>query len=319
MSRSPSRRLRWLLLLLVSVGLTACRSTKPPILTVVVFDIGQGDAILLQSQGKAALIDAGPPGCGILDSLRGRGVTALDMVVASHHHADHIGEMASVIQSLHPRFYLESGTSHTTRTYQRVLKAVRDTGTQFLQATPRTITLGAAKLRVFPLPPEDREEDNNNSVGLRVETGMFAMLLTGDSEGAERAWWRTHAAPMLLAPVTALKAAHHGSRNGTDRTWLRQLKPRWVVASLAAGNSYGHPHREFVDLITSSHIPLLRTDQVGSVTITTDGQTTQVTMSRGRGPLTQAGEYGSMGEYGSTSLVLFPPYTHTSIHPYFFW
>src|SRR4051812_34467544 len=95
--------------------------------TIDFLDVGQGDAILIRSpEGKTALVDAGPSK-DIVPMLRDRGVKSIDLVVVSHHHADHYGGMDDVIRSFHPRFFLASNSSHTTPHYLKLLTLVRDT------------------------------------------------------------------------------------------------------------------------------------------------------------------------------------------------
>ena len=87
-------------------------------------------------------------------------------------------------------------------------------------------------LTVFPQPPLDHQEENNNSIGIRLEYGKFSVLMTGDSETDERQWWLAHNSS-LIRDCTILKLAHHGSRNGTDQRWLDLVQPEAAVASLA--------------------------------------------------------------------------------------
>jgi competence protein ComEC len=252
-----------------------------------VLDVGQGDAILIRSpEGKVALIDAGPSK-DIVPLLRSRGVTSLDLVAVSHHHIDHYGGMDDVIKAFSPRVYLAGASGQTTLLYLKLLELVRDRGMQAIgpTATPRKITLGSVELTVFPQAPEDTTEENNNSLGIRVQHGAVTVLLTGDSEVPERDWWLAHC-PELLTSVSVLKLAHHGSRNGTNAAWLDLVKPRLAVASLGAGNSFGHPHAQTLELLSRRGIPLLRTDEAGTVTIRSDGTHWQATTERPvtRGP-----------------------------------
>jgi beta-lactamase superfamily II metal-dependent hydrolase len=90
---------------------------------------------------------------------------------------------------------------------ERGIRAIAPTG------APRTIELGSVVLTVFPQPPDDPAEENNNSVGLRVRYGAFAALLPGDAQDEERHWWMD-LVPELCANCQVLKLAHHGSRNG---------------------------------------------------------------------------------------------------------
>jgi competence protein ComEC len=259
----------------------------PAVAEILVLDVGQGDAILVRSpEGKTALIDAGPSK-DVVPLLRSRGVTALDLVAVSHHHTDHYGGMDDVIKAFAPRVFLAYPGGQTTPLYLRLLELVRDRGMQAIGPTaePRKITLGSVELTVFPQPPEDSAEDNNNSLGVRVRHGAVSVLLTGDSEEPERSWWLAHC-PELLADCQVLKLAHHGSRNGTSAAWLDLVKPRLAVASLGAGNSFGHPHAQTLALLARRGIPLLRTDEAGTVTIRSDGAHWEVAAERpvSRGP-----------------------------------
>jgi len=150
---------------------------------------------------------------------------------------------------------------------------------------PRKVELGSVLLTVLPKAPEDRQKENNCSVGIRVQYGVFSALLPGDAEGAERAWWLAHASELCDA-CAVLKLAHHGSRNGTDARWLGAVRPRVAVASLGAGNEFGHPHPETVALLARAGIPLLRTDEAGTVAFASDGRRWWVAEGRpaGRAP-----------------------------------
>jgi beta-lactamase superfamily II metal-dependent hydrolase len=234
------------------------------------------------------LIDAGPTRDGAIRALKRMGVSHLDMVAISHHHSDHYGGMEEVVRELKPRYFLASSSGHSTRTYLRLLKTVEMEGTTVVHPSsrPRRIELGSVELTIFPQPPEDRQEENNNSVGLRLKYGSFSMLFPGDSEGLERQWWLEHCSD-LVHNCTILKLAHHGSRNGTDSHWLGAVRPELVVASMGTDNEYGHPHSETVRLLRSERIPFLRTDQLGTITIQSDGRrwdVAQPSLLRGKRP-----------------------------------
>ena len=178
--------------------------------TIDFLDVGQGDAILIRSpEGKTALIDAGPSK-EIVHLIRERGVKSIDLVVVSHHHADHYGGMDAVIKTFRPRFFLATDSSHTTPHYLKLLRLVRDSGITaiFPTTSPRKIELGSVVLTVMPQPPENLEDENDNSIGIRVQHGSFSTLLTGDSQAEERAFWERHV-PDLIQNCTVLKLAHH--------------------------------------------------------------------------------------------------------------
>ncbi|MDR3638419.1 MAG: ComEC/Rec2 family competence protein [Isosphaeraceae bacterium] len=255
------------------------RTGKPAVFEFL--DVGQGDSILIRSpEGKTALIDAGTS-THVVQTLKRLGISSLDLVVVSHHHSDHYGGMHAVIEQFHPKYFLASNRSHTTSLYLKLLKEVRDQGIQTIYPTERArkIELGSLVLTVFPQPPEDKKEENNNSIGIRVDDGAVSLLLTGDSEETERQWW-IQTCPNLIRNAQILKLAHHGSRNGTDAHWLDLVKPEVAVASVGTGNDYGHPHRETLSLLASYRIPLKRTDESGTVTIESDGRRWQLLPSQ---------------------------------------
>lgn len=288
-------------------GVEIDRRPAPPnlgpgagVVSVEFLDVGQGDAILIRSpEGKTALIDAGPSN-RVVDLLRERGVRSLDLVAVSHHHQDHYGGMAAVIRAFRPRAFLDADSLHVTANYVALLKVVKAEKMMAIRAgpEPRKIDLGSVRLTTLPLGPLDDKNENNNSIGLLVEYGGFSALLTGDSEGPERRWWSRHAA-RLCANVDVLKLAHHGSHNGTDARWLALTSPRLAVASLGASNLFGHPARSTLALVGKAKIPLLRTDQDGSIRVQSDGRTfsisTPARASRrtgGRAPTRQGGGRG---------------------------
>jgi len=281
------RRLRVLALFLAGLALGTApasiearpveQSTAQPV-SIEVLDVGQGDSILIRSpEGKTALVDAGPARNTALAVLKRKGITSLDLVAISHHHSDHYGGMDAVVRALKPRYFLASSSGHTTTLYLKLLKTVEAEGLTVIQPTsrPRKLELGSVELTLFPQPPEDRRDENNNSIGLRMKYGSFSVLLTGDSENTEREWWLRNDSD-LVKSCTIIKLPHHGSRNGTDARWLKAVGPELAVASVGKNNEYGHPHSETIDLLRRSGIPLLRTDQLGTIAITSDGRDWQV-------------------------------------------
>lgn len=253
----------------------ANRGQTAPRMTIEFLDVGQGDAILIRSpEGKVALVDAGPSRDAAAEWLSRKGVERVDLVVVTHHHSDHHGGMEAIVRDFRPRYFLFADSGHTTQGWLRLLKLVKDERVTTVVATgkPRRIELGSVTLTTFPQPPEDARNENNNSVGLRLQYGGFSVLLTGDSENEERRWWLANC-PDLVRECSILKLAHHGSHNGLDADWLNLVRPDLAVASLAQGNSYGHPHRETLELLREHDVPLLRTDQWGTITLTSDGET----------------------------------------------
>ncbi len=149
------------------------------------------------------------------------------MVALSHHHSDHYGGMEEVVKAMKPKYFVASRSGHATSMYLKLLKTVEAQHITMVQpsAKPRKIELGSVELTLFPQPPEDRKEENNNSIGLRMTYGSFAVLFTGDSEETERQWWLRND-PSLVREL-------YDSEAGAPR------QPEWHRHALAANRPPG--------------------------------------------------------------------------------
>jgi competence protein ComEC len=236
---------------------------QEPHVQVTFLDVGQGDAVVVRAPtGGTAMIDAGAG--APLRYLQQMGVDSIDLLVATHPHTDHIGGLDEVLTARPVRFFMDNGRPHTTATYERLMATLdRLESVTYLQATPRTITLGPVTLEVLPLPPGEAERDDP-SVGLVVRFGAFVALLSGDSERRQLDYWtRSGEVP----DVTLLKAPHHGSVSGFTKGFLAAAQPEVVVISVGAGNAYGHPRPEAVTAYEAVGARVLRTDRDGHVTV----------------------------------------------------
>ncbi|MGD8727230.1 MAG: MBL fold metallo-hydrolase, partial [Gemmatimonadales bacterium] len=219
------------------IGAQGERAEQSKGVEITFFDVGQADAILVRSpEGRTALIDAGRSE-DVVDLLRSSSVDSLDVAIASHGHADHIGGMEAVIRQLPVRYYVDNGVPHTTATYLRLQRALVDSDVQYLRPEARSIRLGTVALQILPPPGDVDEGQNHNSVGVIVTFGRFRALLTGDSEVEEL----NHFLTLGVPNVTVLKAAHHGARDAVTPAWLAATKPEVVVISCGPDNPYGHP------------------------------------------------------------------------------
>lgn len=241
-------------------------------LEITILDVGQGTSVLIHAPtGHTALVDAGPNNGNTTQQLRELGITQLGLVIATHADADHIGGMADVLNTFPATYYIDNGIPHTTHTYERTLKAAQAAGVQLLEPARRNIALGDVTLTILPPTGDPRLGQNSNSVGVLVTYGEFRAFLPGDAEADQWAWWLQNHYD-LLPTVNVHVASHHGSRNGDTSAGLARLNPGLVVISLGADNTYGHPHREALNLYGGATV--LRTDQHGAITIKAqpDGQ-----------------------------------------------
>ncbi|WP_419935054.1 lamin tail domain-containing protein [Candidatus Palauibacter sp.] len=241
----------------------AQRGAADSVLRITFLDVGQGDAVLIQApDGQVALVDAGRS--DMISILHGFGVSRIDLLVATHPHADHIGGMVGVIETLPVRFYMDNGEPHTTATYRRLLAALdARPDITYLEATPRTLTLGEVEIEVLPLLPSGSTEHNDRSVALIVRHGRFTAFLSGDSEVRQL----THLVELGVVPeATLLKAPHHGSDNGFTWEFLNVARPRVVVISVGR-NPYGHPRPSALNAYEAAGATVFRTDRDGHVSV----------------------------------------------------
>lgn len=257
------------MLLLVTLLLAACSTpAQGQSLEVHFIDVGQGDSILIRSpSGQNVLVDGGRRDDDALAYLQSVGVASLDLVIASHADADHIGGLEEVVRYYRPRFFMDNGIAHTTQTYFGLLEAVQEAGSQVIAPTDRRVGLGDASLQVIPPPGDESLGNNDNSVGVIVSYGDFDVALTGDAEEAEFAWWQENV-PQLLRPVEVYKSAHHGSPNGDSVESVTTFDPETVVISVGLDNSYGHPSPEALALYEGIGADIYRTDLSGTVVVT---------------------------------------------------
>jgi competence protein ComEC len=245
-------------------GLPATQSPANP-LVIIFADVGQGDAVLIITpEQKRVLIDAGPSHLGMERLFAEAGYDTLDLLIASHNHADHIGGMPWVFNRFVVRAYMDNGIPHTTSAYRRILFAAeREPGLQYFQATERTVKLGSVTLRIIP-PARLDASQNNNSVGVVLEHGSFRAMFTGDSQHEQLTHWLRGSS---IPRVDVLKAAHHGSANGATVEWIAATNPKTVVISASRTNSFGHPSPQVVRAWQLAGASVYRTDVEGSIMV----------------------------------------------------
>jgi competence protein ComEC len=265
-----------LVLLLLALASASARSQG---LSISFLDVGQGDAALIRSPtGRNVLIDAGPSPTRVADWLRRERIDTIHLAIASHNHADHIGGMPRVIETLPVRNYMENGMPATTRTYARIVTLLEERGIPVLRATARVIDIGGgASLRVLATVA-DPGSQNDGSIGVDLAYGSFHALFTGDAEGQQRAFWSRDSAAVRChgrsearaCRLEVLKVSHHGSANGTDAAWLAALHPCLAVISVGAKNSFHHPSGQVLRLLAAAGARTYRTDLNGQVDVVAD-------------------------------------------------
>jgi competence protein ComEC len=248
-------------------------------LRVHFIDVGQGDSILIQApSGATMLIDGGYGGSGALAYLQAQGVTKIDVMVASHPHADHIGGLVDVLRAMPVGAVWTSGASHTTGVFEQFLDAIADAKAPYHEAKHGDVIL-LDDLRFEVLHSDPAAGDlNDSSVVLHLVDGKVSFLFTGDAErSAEQAMLREEKDRLAS---TILKVGHHGSYTSSSPEFLAAVRPAIAVYSAGAHNSYGHPHASTIQNLTRVGATIYGTAKDGTVVISTDGTTYTVTTAR---------------------------------------
>lgn len=257
----------------------------PGRLELHMIDVGQGDALAVRSpRGRWMLVDAGggwrggDAGAAIVwPYLRrfGGSVTYLSM---SHPHLDHIGGVSTLVDRASPDTVWDGAYVSGSSVYAEVLRAVRTHGRAWRRvAAGDSAAFDGATIRV--LAPDSAwmaglSDPNEASVVLRISFGSVRMLLMGDAEGGEEGWLVARYGDSLRADV--LKVGHHGSSTSSTASFLDAVRPDVALVSVGAGNSYRHPSQEVLQDLDERGVHLLRTDDDGTIVVSTDGTELEV-------------------------------------------
>ena len=244
-------------------------------LTLDMLDVGQGDSLLITTpNGQHILVDAGTSKSSVANTLSRMGIQKLDLLIASHPHADHIGGMKSVIERFPVGGYFHSGDTHTTRTYRNLEQTIQDQSVESRAAKAgQVFELGdGATMKVLwpgTLRLDGTRSDlNSNSVVLRIENGEDCMLLMGDAEEpTENAILRHN-----FQSCDLLKVAHHGSRHSSTQRFLSAVDPSIALISVGDRNRYRHPGDATLSKLHRMEVDVYRSDLTGHVTVVSTGK-----------------------------------------------
>jgi competence protein ComEC len=236
-------------------------------------DVGQGDSILITTPNDSTiLVDGGRKSEGetVLSYLEEKGTTSLDLVVATHPDADHIGGLIDVLDQIDVKKVLDSGKSHTSQTYLEYLSLIDEKNIPFQIATAGEYLDIDPEVEIRVLNSGEGYSDNNDaSVVLKVSHGEVDYLLTGDA-GIEAEENMINANYNLDAEV--LKVGHHGSDTSTSQEFVEAVNPIYGILSYGEGNSYGHPHSEVYNRLVNHGVELISTAIGGTIEMQDDGE-----------------------------------------------
>jgi competence protein ComEC len=250
-------------------------------------DVGQGDAAVLRTPaGRWVLVDAGPKteraDAGrrvVVPFLLRHGVRELTMAFVSHAHADHLGGLLSVLNRFRSGIVVEPGELVADSLYYDFLDELATGAIPWHRGRQgERFTVDSVSFTILHPDPAWSgwgEDVNEDSLVLLIEYRAFQVLFAGDA-----GFPAEHEMLTRTRPVDLLKVGHHGSRGSTGAGWLRALEPEAAVISVGR-NNYGHPSPETLGRLRGHRVAVWRTDQDGTVAVTTDGS--RMTLrSRGR-------------------------------------
>lgn len=247
-------------------------------LTVSFLDVGQGDAILIEGPtGIEMLVDGGKDRSVLreLPGVMGPLDRSIDVVIATHPDADHIGGLPAVLDRYSVTYFFDQEKVGDTSIYEHLETSVdQEWGIQEgLLRSGMRIHLGDGAYADVLHPEENAEslrETNDASVSMRVVYGETEFMLTGDAPAWVEERIVKRYGDTLQSDV--LKAGHHGSKTSTSPAFLAAVAPGIVVVSAGKDNSYGHPHEGVVARIRESKATLLSTINEGTITLVSDGK-----------------------------------------------
>jgi len=266
--------IRWsflffLLILTIFIWQAVLVKTNSPF-EIVFLDVGQGDAIYIKApNGNQMLIDGGRDKSVLreLAKVMPWDDRFIDVVVATHPDADHVGGLVSVADRFQIGAIIESGTTAETVVYKNLETKINN------KQIPKVLAKSGMKIfldndTIFTVlfPDSDRtfKDTNESSIVGRLIYGNQSFLLNGDAPIKTENWLLAHYLPSDLQ-TTVLKAGHHGSKTSTSQKFLETINPKYVVVSAGENNQYGHPHQEVVSRARQFGANILSTAESGAV------------------------------------------------------
>jgi len=262
--------------------------SAPAQLRIDFIAVGQGDAALVTSPtGKTVLIDGGPKQAApaLTALLRARRATAIDLMLLTHPHADHMGGLTAIVRAFPVRTFMAAPFQHDSDAYERLLKVLETRNVTVLNAERgRTIDIGGGAMLTLLTPADpritrSRSDINANSIVVRLDYRGIGTLFAADAEPQTERWLLASTARL---PAQILKVAHHGSSYSSTAPFLRAVAPLAAVISVGAVNNHNHPTPEAIARLEGLPAHVYRTDRDGTVTVETDGTRIEVTTAGGK-------------------------------------
>lgn len=252
------------------------RDSSPDLLTVAFLDVGQGDAIFIETPDQVQLLIDGGPDASVLRELPKEMPfwdKSLDVILATHPDKDHIGGLVDVLNHYQVSEIIKTSNDSNTAVSSALVFASEAEGANIeIVHSGQIIKLGASTTLTIFSPSGDPTnwESNNSSIVAKLTYGDIDFMLTGDaSRGIEEYLVLTYGSAL---ESEVLKLGHHGSRTSSADEFLDTVKPDYAIVSSGLHNRFGHPHQEVVEAVTKRSIKLMNTADFGTIVFKSDGQ-----------------------------------------------
>jgi competence protein ComEC len=245
-------------------------------LFISMLDVGQGDAIFIDSPTHEQVLVDGGPGRSLLSSLPKVMPFydhSIDLLLISNPDEDHIAGFLSLLNNYKVDAILIPGTLPDTLVYKNLLASLSDHGVSVIVARrgERVDIGGGAYIDVlFPDRDVSGLDTNTGSLVAKLIYGKTSMLLTGDAPVAIEEYVLHLDGDNLKSDI--LKVAHHGSKYSLSLPFYGVVAPQFAAVSVGAGNKYGHPNKETIDALNQFGIKILRTDEMGTIRFVSNGE-----------------------------------------------
>lgn len=235
---------------------------------VKIIDVGQGDSILICSNGYTALLDTGPAenANDLIEALYKSGIGKIDVLMLSHLHIDHTGGVSRIFETFSvENLILPELSTHSDGIYSAQLainEVTKAGGGVYSAVQGMNFSLGDFEITILASYGK-MEDENNRSLIIMAEIENKKFLFTGDAESqVEKELLKEN----INVNCDVLKSGHHGSSTSNSKAFLDAATPNYVAISAGKNNMYGHPHKEILEEFKKRGIKVFRTDKNGDIT-----------------------------------------------------
>ena len=254
--------------------------SRPQFLEVIFFDVGQGDAIFIETPKKHQILIDGGPGVVILEKLAKSMPfydRTIDLIILTHPEFDHLSGFNEVLKKYKVSNILWTGIVRDTAEYKEWKKLIEEEKAEIFIAKAGQKILWESETNnymevLYPfenLEGKVFEDSNNTSIISKLVFGKNSFLFTGDAYKNVEGELINKKAEI---DSDVLKVSHHGSKTSSSEEFIKSVSPQIAVISAGIGNKYGHPHQEVLELLEKYDIKILRTDKDGDIKIISDGK-----------------------------------------------